>query len=395
MGASHASIAEYFSSTIVYQESAHTMHVALFQPLQIGPLTVANRIVVAPMCQYSANDGVMSEWHLAHLTAMASSGPGMVVIEATAVEQIGRISHGCVGLYSDEAMEAMADVIRFVKRTVPHVKIGVQLAHAGRKASAPRPWQGSGQLAVDHGGWPVVAPSAIPFDAGYQTPTALDDAGIERIIDAFRQAALRAVQAGVDAIELHMAHGYLLHSFISPLTNQRTDRWGGDWAGRMAMPLAVTAAVRDAIPAHVALGARITGSDWHAAGLGEADAVAQAQLLAAAGLHFVCVSSGGAVPGVKIPVAPSYQVPFATAVKRGSGLVTRAVGMINDPQVANRIVADGEADLVALGRAMLDNPTWPRQAAIALGAEPFYPKQYERSGPKLWPLKNEKLKIEN
>jgi 2,4-dienoyl-CoA reductase-like NADH-dependent reductase (Old Yellow Enzyme family) len=232
-----------------------------------------------------------------------------------------------------------------------------------------------------------VAPSALPFDAGYQTPTALDEAGITRIIDAFRQAAVRAVHAGVDAIELHMAHGYLLHSFISPLTNQRTDRWGGDWAGRMAVPLAVTAAVREAIPAHIALGARITGSDWHADGLGVADAVAQAQLLAAAGLHFICVSSGGAVPGVKIPVAPSYQVPFAAAVKRESGLITRAVGMINDPQVANRIVADGEADLVALGRAMLDNPTWPRQAAIALGAEPFYPKQYERSGPKLWPLK--------
>ncbi|MEY3989007.1 MAG: hypothetical protein RI985_88 [Chloroflexota bacterium] len=359
----------------------------LFSPLQIGPLAVANRLVVAPMCQYSANDGVMSDWHIAHLTAMASAGPGMVVIEATAVERIGRISHGCTGLYSDDAQHAMAHVIRVAKSVAPHVTFGVQLAHAGRKASSPRPWDGGSQMTPFNGGWQTVAPSALPFDTNWQTPMELDDAGIERIINAFRDAAVRAVDAGVDAIELHMAHGYLMHSFISPLSNKRTDYWGGDLAARMRFPLAVTSAVRHAVPDHVALGARITGTDWHEHGLTADDAVMQAQLLKAAGLDFVCVSSGGAVPGVKIPVAPSYQVPFAARVKQESGIVTRAVGMINDPHVAEQIVQDGQADLIALGRAMLDNPTWPRQAAIALGAEPFYPKQYERGGPKLWPLK--------
>jgi 2,4-dienoyl-CoA reductase-like NADH-dependent reductase (Old Yellow Enzyme family) len=238
-----------------------------------------------------------------------------------------------------------------------------------------------------NGGWQTVAPSALPFDTNWQTPMELDDAGMERIINAFRDAAVRAVDAGVDAIELHMAHGYLMHSFISPLSNKRTDRWGGDLVARMQFPLAVTSAVRHAVPDHVALGARITGTDWHEQGLTADDAVTQATLLKDAGLDFVCVSSGGAVPGVKIPVAPSYQVPFAARVKQESGIVTRTVGMINDPHVAERILQDGQADLIALGRAMLDNPTWPRQAAIALGDEPFYPKQYERGGPKLWPLK--------
>lgn len=367
----------------------------LFQPLQIGPLTVPNRIVVAPMCQYSANDGMMSDWHIAHLTTMASGGPGMVVIEATAVERIGRITHDCAGLYSDDAMHAMARVIRFAKSVAPQVTFGVQLAHAGRKASARPPWESGPQLRIDNGGWQVVAPSAIPFDNGWQTPAALDDTGIQRIIAAFRDAAVRAVQAGVDAIELHMAHGYLMHSFISPISNTRTDAWGGDIHGRMALPLAVTRAVRDVIPAHIALGARITGSDWLEGGLTPADAVTQARLLKEAGLHFVCVSSGGAAPNAKVAVGPKYQVPFAAQVKREVGIITRTVGMINDPLVAEQIVADGEADLVALGRAFLDEPTWPRRAAMALGVEPFYPRQYERSAPKLWTLNNGKLRMKN
>lgn len=374
-------------TAIVYQGStAMTTH--LFQPLQIGPLTVPNRIVVAPMCQYSANDGMMSDWHIAHLTAMASGGPGMVVIEATAVERIGRITHGCVGLYSDDAMHAMAHVIRFAKSVAPHVKFGVQLAHAGRKASARRPWEAGPQLQIDNGGWQVVAPSAIPFDTGWQTPAALDEAGIQRVIAAFRDAAVRAVRAGVDSVELHMAHGYLMHSFISPISNTRTDAWGGDIYGRMALPLAVANAVRAVLPDHVAFGARITGTDWVEGGLTPADAVVQAQLLKDAGMHFVCVSSGGGVANAKVAVAPKYQVPLATKVKHEVDIITRAVGMINDPLVAEQIVRDGEADLVALGRAFLDEPTWPRRAAMVLGVEPFYPRQYERAGPKLWAMKN-------
>jgi 2,4-dienoyl-CoA reductase-like NADH-dependent reductase (Old Yellow Enzyme family) len=210
----------------------------LFTPLTIGPLTIANRIVVAPMCQYSANDGVMSDWHMVHLTGVATASPGMVVIEATGVERIGRISHGCVGLYSDAATRAMADVIRYAKVVAPAVTFGVQLGHAGRKASGPLPGQGSGQLSPANGGWQVVGPSAIPYDTGWQIPQELDDVGIQRIITAFRDAAVRAVAAGVDSIELHLAHGYLLHQFHSPMSNKRTDEWGGDEERRLRFPLA-------------------------------------------------------------------------------------------------------------------------------------------------------------
>ena len=360
----------------------------LFSPLQLGPLTVANRIAVAPMCQYSANDGVMSDWHLAHLTAMASANPGLVVIEATGVERIGRISHGCLGLYSDASMRAMAHIISFAKSVAPHVKFGVQIGHAGRKASSPTPGQGHGQIMPEAGGWHVVAPSPLPDDKNWQVPIELDDAGIQRIIIAFRDAAVRAVAAGVDSIELHLAHGYLLQSFVSPLSNKRSDQWGGDLAGRMAMPLAVVKAVQSAIPAHIAFGARINGTDWHADGLTPDDAVAQAALLKSAGLHFICVSSGGASPDAKVAVAPSYQVPIAARVKREVGITTRTVGMISDPLVAEQILASGEADQIALGRAFLDDPHWPWRAAVALGETAHYPMQYERASAKFWPMYN-------
>lgn len=359
----------------------------LFTPLTIGPLTIANRIVVAPMCQYSANDGVMSDWHMVHLTGVATASPGMVVIEATGVERNGRISHGCVGLYSDAATRAMADVIRYAKVVAPAVTFGVQLGHAGRKASGPLPGQGSGQLSPSNGGWQVVGPSAIPYDTGWQIPQELDDVGIQRIITAFRDAAVRAVAAGVDSIELHLAHGYLLQSFVSPISNRRTDRWGGDLVGRMALPLAVVRAVQAVLPAHIAFGARINGTDWHDDGLTPDDAVGQAQMLKDAGLHFICVSSGGATPHAKVAAAPKYQVPIAARVKREVGILTRTVGLISDPLVAEAIIADGEADMVALGRAFLDDPRWPWRAAEALGVDGVYPVQYERGAPKYWPLK--------
>ena len=364
------------------------MAAQLFSPVTIGPLTLPNRIVVAPMCMYSADDGVMSDWHMVHYAGMATATPGMVVIEATGVERIGRITHGCLGLYSDAAMRAMADVIRYAKVIAPQTKFGVQLGHAGRKASYAHPTDAKqGQLPADDGGWQVVAPSAIPYDTGWQTPRALDEAGIERVIAAFRAAALRAVQAGVDSIELHMAHGYLLQSFVSPLSNKRTDAWGGDLRGRMALPLAVVRAIQDVLPAHVALGARINGTDWHEDGLTPDDAVGQAQLLKAAGLHFICVSSGGNTPHAQVKAGPKYQVPIAARVKREVGIPTRTVGLINDPHVAEAIIADGEADMVALGRAFLDDPRWPWRAAEALGANPVYPIQYARSAAKHWPLK--------
>lgn len=360
----------------------------LFRPLQLGPLAVANRIVVAPMCQYSADDGVMSDWHLAHLTAMASASPGLVVIEATGVERIGRISHGCLGLYSDASMRAMSRVISFAKSIAPQVKFGVQIGHAGRKASSPTPGQGHGQIMPEAGGWHVVAPSPIPYDKQWQVPIELDEAGIQRIIVAFRDAALRAVTAGVDSIELHLAHGYLLQSFVSPLSNKRNDQWGGDFAQRMAMPLAVVKAVQSVIPAHIAFGARINGTDWHDDGLTPDDAVAQAAMLKAAGIHFICVSSGGASPDAKVAVGPNYQVPIAARVKREVGITTRTVGMISDPLVAEQILANGEADQIALGRAFLDDSHWPWRAAAALGAQTHYPIQYDRASAKLWPLYN-------
>jgi 2,4-dienoyl-CoA reductase-like NADH-dependent reductase (Old Yellow Enzyme family) len=242
---------------------------------------------------------------------MASASPGLVVIEATGVERIGRISHGCLGLYSDASVRAMAHVISFAKSVAPHVKFGVQLGHAGRKASSPTPGQGHGQIMPEAGGWHVVAPSPIPYDKNWQVPIELDEAGIQRIITAFRDAAVRAVAAGVDSIELHLAHGYLLQSFVSPLSNKRSDQWGGDLAGRMAMPLAVVKAVQSAIPAHIAFGARINGTDWHAEGLTPDDAVAQAAMLHAAGLHFICVSSGGASPDAKVAQLDHRHAPLA------------------------------------------------------------------------------------
>ncbi len=363
------------------------MTAQLFTPIQVGPLTMPNRIVVAPMCQYSANDGVMTDWHLVHLTGVATASPGMVVIEATGVERIGRISHGCLGMYSDASMRAMADVIRYAKVVAPAVTFGVQLGHAGRKGSSPLPGQGAGQISPDHGGWQVVGPSPIPYDNGWQTPQELDDSGIERIIAAFRDAAVRSVNAGVDSIELHLAHGYLLQSFVSPLSNKRTDRWGGDLKGRMAFPLAVVRAVQSVIPAHIAFGARINGTDWHEEGLTADDAVAQAHILKDAGLHFICVSSGGATPHAKVVAGPKYQVPIATRVKNEVGIPTRTVGLISDPLVAEAIIADGEADMVALGRAFLDDPRWPWRAADALGVPGVYPIQYERGSSKLWSMR--------
>ncbi|MFM2032806.1 MAG: hypothetical protein RLZZ297_1571 [Chloroflexota bacterium] len=364
------------------------MAAQLFTPVSIGPLTLPNRIVVAPMCTYSANDGVMSDWHMVHYAGMATATPGMVVIEATGVERIGRITHGCLGLYSDAAMRAMADVIRMAKVIAPQTRFGVQIGHAGRKASYAHPTEPSRQLPADAGGWQVVGPSAIPYDTGWQVPRELDDAGITRVIAAFQSAAQRAVQAGVDSVELHMAHGYLLQSFISPLSNRRTDAWGGDLRGRMALPLAVVRAVQAVLPAHIAFGARINGTDWHADGLSADDAVGQAQLLRDAGLHFVCVSSGGNTPHAQVKAAPKYQVPIAARVKREVGITTRTVGLINDPHVAEAIIADGEADMVALGRAFLDDPRWPWRAAEALGEQGVYPFQYERSAAKHWPLKS-------
>lgn len=357
----------------------------LFSPLEIGPLQLSNRIAVAPMCQYSADDGSATDWHLQHLMQLAYSGAGLVMVEATGVERRGRITHGCLGLYSDANEAALDRVLRAARRVaLPGTAFGIQLAHAGRKASAQRPWEGGQALTSEQDPWQTVAPSALRFDEGWHTPDALDDTGLQRIEDAFVQAAQRAVRLGFDLIELHCAHGYLMHEFLSPLANQRHDEYGGSLENRMRFPLRVARAVRAAVPQQVALGARITGTDWVEGGFSVEDAARFASELRDIGIQYVDVSSGGVVPHVKIPTGPGYQVPLAEYVRQHSGLVTRAVGMIVAPEQAEAIVADGKADQVALARAFLDDPRWGWHAAEALDVTLPLPPQYERAGAALW-----------
>jgi 2,4-dienoyl-CoA reductase-like NADH-dependent reductase (Old Yellow Enzyme family) len=358
----------------------------LFSPLDLGPVRVENRIVVAPMCQYSANDGCASDWHLQHLMQLALSGAGLVVMEATGVERKGRITHGCLGLYSDANERALARVLAAARAVAPATtKFGIQIAHAGRKASAQLPWQGGQTLRSDEDPWRTVAPSPIPTAEGWPEPIALDEAAIEHTVLAFAATAKRAVRLGFDVIELHMAHGYLLHEFQSPLSNHRTDQWGGSPEKRAALLSEVARNVRAVLPAHIALGARITGTDWVNDGLGSNDAVALARNLKEIGVHYVDVSSGGIALKAPIPIKPGYQVPFAAKVRKETGILTRAVGMIVEPLQADDIIATGDADQVAMARAFLDNPRWPWHAAALLEAEIDRPPQYARSAPKLWP----------
>ncbi|MFA7668596.1 MAG: NADH:flavin oxidoreductase/NADH oxidase [Burkholderiaceae bacterium] len=351
----------------------------LFSPLTIGQLQLSNRIAVSPMCQYTANDGNAAPWHLMHLGMLAGSGAGLLMIEATAVERAGRITHGCLGLYSDANEFALAQTLAFC-RSAGAARLGIQLGHAGRKGSSDVPWQGGQPLRPNQDPW-------LTFTSTSSDPTQsvecdLDD--LERIKRAFVHAAERAVRIGIDLIELHAAHGYLLHQFLSPVVNQRSDRYGGSLENRMRFPLEVFSAMRQAVPAHVALGARITGSDWLEHGIDIRECVAFARELEALGCEYVDVTTGGIAPA-SIPVGPSYQVEHAAAVKNAVNIPVRAVGMIVTPQQAEGIIASGEADSVALARAFLDNPHWPYEAARVLGAELSYPPQYARAELKMWP----------
>jgi 2,4-dienoyl-CoA reductase-like NADH-dependent reductase (Old Yellow Enzyme family) len=357
---------------------------ALFSSIRLGELELANRIVVSPMCQYSADDGVATDWHGTHLGMLANSGAALVVIEATGVERRGRITHGCLGLYSDDCEAALARIIDHCRR-YGTAKLGIQLAHAGRKASAQRPWEGGQPLKPVDDPWETIAPSAIPFGPNWHLPREMTADDMERVRDAFAAAAARAVRAGIDAIELHAAHGYLIHSFISPISNQRHDDYGGPLEARMRYPLEIVAAVRAVMPKGMPLGARITGNDWLKGGLTADDAVAAAKTLKTAGLDFVCISSGGVSADARPAVAASLNVPFATRVKREAGIATRTVGLIAAPKQAEAIIAEEKADMVALARAMLDDPHWGWHAAHVLGAEVARPNQYLRAAPKMWP----------
>jgi NADPH2 dehydrogenase len=355
----------------------------LFSPFNLGGVTLDNRIVVSPMCQYSAVDGCATDWHLAHLGMLANSGAGLVIVEATGVERHGRITHGCTGLYSDDTEAAMRRVVDLCRRTGA-AKLGIQIGHAGRKASAQRPWEGGGALKPGQDPWDTIAPSALPFGPGWHTPRAMAADDFARVKHAFVTAAERAVRIGFDTIELHGAHGYLLHSFMSPLSNRREDEYGGTLENRLRFPRELVEAVRQAVPRTIALGARITGSDWAEGGLTPADAVFCTKTLKAAGLDYVDVSSGGVTTDIRTPATPGYNVDIAAEI-RATGIATRVVGMIVTPQQAEAIVSEGKADMVALARAFLDAPHWGWHAAQVLGADVKRPNQYLRAAPALWP----------
>ncbi|HTH17733.1 MAG TPA: NADH:flavin oxidoreductase/NADH oxidase [Magnetospirillum sp.] len=352
----------------------------LFSPITLAGLTLPNRVVVAPMCQYSATDGKAGDWHVQHYGALAASGPGMIVLEATGVSPEGRISPYCLGLYDDATEAALTSLVAKLKG-FGESRIAIQLGHAGRKGAAAAPWDGGGPS----GAWTNVAPSAVPFDENWPAPQALDETEMERLRHAFANAAARALRAGFDAIEVHSAHGYLLHQFLSPLANKRTDRYGGSLENRMRFPLEVIAAMRAAWPKDKPLGIRISATDWLEGGLTVEESQTYAKAFAAAGIDYVCVSSGGVVAKAPIPVGPGYQVHLAEAVGKACGLPIRAVGLIATPELAESVVAEGKAAMIAIGRGFLDNPRWVWHAAEKLGADIPYARQYRFASGRYWP----------
>ena len=354
---------------------------ALFSPISLGNLHLKNRIVIAPMCQYSAVDGNATDWHLIHLGSLALSGAGLLIIEATAVEPIGRISPADLGLWSDETEAAFAKVLTSIRQysTMP---IAIQLAHAGRKASSQAPWDGGQLIPPEHGGWETVAPSAIPHGATETPPLALDKTGMERVKQAFVDAAKRAHRLGIDAIELHAAHGYLLHEFLSPLSNQRVDEYGGNLENRLRFPLEVFDAVKAALPENYTLGIRISASDWVTGGWDVEQSIVLTKALEQRGCSFIHVSSGGVSPLQQIPLVPGYQVEFADKIKQTTSMPVIAVGLITEAEQAESIVANGQADMIGIARGILYDPHWPWHAAAKLGASVDAPKQYWRSQPR-------------
>jgi len=353
----------------------------LFSPFALRELTLSNRIVVSPMCQYSAVDGMAQAWHMIHLGHLALSGAGMLCLEATAVEAQGRITPGDLGLWNDATEAALVPVLAAIRQYAP-IPVVVQLAHAGRKASSRAPWLGGQQIPESEGGWPGLAPSAVPIKDGEVAPTALDQGGMDRIRAAFAASAERATRLGLDGIELHAAHGYLLHEFLSPISNQRTDAYGGTLENRMRFPLEVFDAVRAAFPPEKPVGVRVSATDWMNAGWDVAQTLVFAQALKARGVDWIDVSSGGISPKQQLVIGPSYQVPFAEQVKQATGLATMSVGLITEARQAEAIVSDGKADLIAIGRAMIFDPRWPWHAAATLGAQVVAPRQYWRSPPR-------------
>jgi 2,4-dienoyl-CoA reductase-like NADH-dependent reductase (Old Yellow Enzyme family) len=351
----------------------------LFSPFQLRSISLSNRIGVSPMCEYSSTDGFAADWHLVHLGARAQGGAGIVILEASAVTPEGRISDADLGIWKDEHIPNLQRIAAFIHSQ--GARAGIQLAHAGRKASMSAPFIGEHLLQPSEGGWQPVAPSALAFSPTYAVPSALDQAGIDAVIEAFRLATRRALTAGFDLVEIHAAHGYLLHQFLSPIANQRTDDYGGSFENRTRLALQVVDTVRAAWPDHLPLSVRISATDWVDGGWNIDESVRLAGLFRSHGVDLVDCSSGGMVPNAKIPLAPGYQVEFAARIRREAAIPTAAVGLITDATQANAIIANGEADIVLLAREMLRDPYWPLHAAAALDEPASWPPQYLRAAP--------------
>ena len=353
---------------------------ALFSPFRLRGVHLPNRIMVSPMCQYSATDGVANDWHMIHIGNMALSGAGMLFIEATAVEPDGRITPGCLGLWDDATEAALKPIFAAVRR-YSRIPVTMQLSHAGRKASSQVPWEGGQFIPVADGGWVTSGPSAVPQKEGEEAPTALDRAGMDRVRDAFVETAKRALRLGVDALEIHGAHGYLIHQFLSPISNRRTDEYGGSLENRMRYPFEIFDAVRAVVPADKPVGIKVSATDWVEGGWDLEQTIQFAHALRRREVDWIDVSSGGISPLQKIPVGPGYQVPLAEAIRAATGLNTASVGLITDARQAEQIVASGHADLVALARGMLYDPRWPWHAAAELGGTVEAPPPYWRAPP--------------
>ena len=350
---------------------------SLFSTFRLKGVEFRNRVFVSPMCQYSSRDGMPDAWHLVQLGSRAVGGAGLVMVEATGVSPEGRISPGDTGIWSDEHAEAFRPIASFIKSQ--GAAPGIQLAHAGRKASTDLPWRGGKPLKESEGAWETLAPSALPFDEGHTVPREMSVDDIEDVTVQFADAARRSLDAGFEVIEIHMAHGYLLHEFLSPLSNRREDEYGGSLEARTRFPLKVAEAVRGVCPASLPLFVRISATDWAEGGWDLQQSIQFSRRLKELGVDLIDCSSGGLVPGARIPVGPGYQTPFAAAIRREAGLATGAVGMITEAEQAEQIISSGEADVVFLARAMLRDPYWPLHAAKALGARAASPVQYGRA----------------
>ena len=350
----------------------------LFKPIQIRNMTLPNRIIVSPMCQYSAFEGKLNDWHFQHLAQFGFSGAALIMVESSAVESIGRITHNCVGIYNKDNIEALKKTIQKVKKfSLPNTKFGIQIGHAGRKASTQRPWEGRSSLKESESPWQTIAPSAIPFEKNWHVPKPMDMGDLSRVKKAFVDAAIASIKIGFDIIEIHAAHGYLLHQFLSPFSNKRDDQYGGNLANRMRFPLEIISEIKK-ISGQTPVGVRITGTEWEKNGINIREAITFCKELEILECDYVCVSSGGNTLNPSIPIKEHYQVHLSAEIKKKTNILTRTVGMIKNPTKANKILIESKADMIAMARSFLSNPRWVWDAADLMGVNLLIPDQYVR-----------------